>query len=99
MVESDDPIGVLGPALAAAAGTRFQLESVAARGTRIWPGEAVGDSVRWFTGRYLAAGAGEPSEADLLALLGRVAERYRWTHIERLQLFGGEPAFTKAQGE
>jgi isocitrate dehydrogenase len=99
MVESDDPIEVLGPALAAAAGTRFQLESVAARGTRIWPGEAVGDSVRWFTGRYLAPADAEPSEADLLALLGRVAERYRWTHVERLQLFGGEPAFSKAQGE
>ncbi|MGZ6345278.1 MAG: NADP-dependent isocitrate dehydrogenase [Candidatus Limnocylindrales bacterium] len=99
MVESDEPIAQLGPSLAAASGDAFRLESVAARGTRIWPGEAVGDSVRWFTGRYVAAGDAEPSEAELLALLARVAERHHWTHVERLQAFDGEPAFTKAQGE
>ncbi len=99
MVESDLPIEALGPSLAAAAGDAFRLDSVAARGTKIWPGEALGDSVRWFTGRYLAAGEQEPSEADLLTLLGRVAERHRWTHVERLQSFDGEPAFTREQGE
>jgi isocitrate dehydrogenase len=99
MVESDEPIEVLGPSLAAAGGEGFRLEGVAARGTRVWPGEGVEDSVRWFTGRYLAAGEREPSEAELLGLLARVAERHHWTHVERLQTFDGEPAFTKVQGE
>jgi len=99
MIESDEPIETLGTVLAAAAGPAFRLDSIAARGTRVWPGEVSGDSVRWFTGRYLAPDEREPSEAELLALLGRIAERYRWTHVERLQLFDGEPAFTRAQGE
>jgi isocitrate dehydrogenase len=99
MVESDLPIEELGPSLAACAGEGFRLESVAARGTKVYPGEAVGDSVRWYTGRFMASGAGEVTEADLLALLGRVAERHRWTHVERLQDFAGEPGYTRAQGE
>ncbi|MGH2466186.1 MAG: isocitrate/isopropylmalate family dehydrogenase, partial [Candidatus Limnocylindrales bacterium] len=99
MVESDLPIEELGPSLTACAGDGFRLESVAARGTKVYPGEAVGDTVRWYTGRFVASGGDEPSEAALLALLGRVAERHRWTQVERLQEFAGEPGYTKAQGE
>lgn len=101
MVESDLPIEELGPSLAACAGSSddFRLESVAARGTKVFPGEAVGDTVRWYTGRFVASGGDEPSEAALLALVGRVAERHRWTQVERLQDFAGEPGYTKAQGE
>ena len=99
MVESDLPIEELGPSLAASAGEGFRLESVSARGTKIYPGEAVGDTVRWYTGRFVATGGQEPTEAGLIGLVGRVAERHRWTQVERLQDFDGEPGYTKAQGE
>ncbi|HEX5466963.1 MAG TPA: NADP-dependent isocitrate dehydrogenase [Candidatus Limnocylindrales bacterium] len=107
MVESDLPIDELGPSLAACAeagagavgGSGLRLDSVAARGTKIYPGEAVGDTVRWYTGRFVAPDGEEPSEAQVLALLGRVAERHHWTQVERLQTFDGEPGYTKAQGE
>ncbi|HTS15723.1 MAG TPA: isocitrate/isopropylmalate family dehydrogenase, partial [Candidatus Sulfotelmatobacter sp.] len=49
MVESDLPIDELGPSLAAAAGEPFRLEGVASRGTHVYPGGSVGDSVRWYT--------------------------------------------------
>ena len=98
MVESDLPIEELGPSLAAVAGEVFRLEGVASRGTHVYPGEAVGDSVRWYTARYLAADGREPRGRDLLDLLGRVAEHHRWTHVERLQSFDGEPGYTASQG-
>jgi isocitrate dehydrogenase len=35
----------------------------------------------------------------LLNLLGRIAGKYRWVHVEKLQEFDGHPGYTKAQGE
>jgi isocitrate dehydrogenase len=99
MVESDLPIEELGRSLAACAGEAFWLESVAARGTKVYPGAAVGDTVRWYTGRFMTANGMDPSESALLELVGRVAQHHRWTQVERLQEFAGEPGFTKAQGE
>jgi len=98
MLESDLPIEELGPSLAAVAGDTFRLEGVASRGTHVYPGEAVGDSVRWYTARYVAAEGREPRGRDLLDLLGRVAEHHRWTHVERLQSFDGELGYTASQG-
>lgn len=99
MVESDLPVEELGRSLAACAGETFWLESVAARGTKVYPGTAVGDTVRWYTGRFMTADGQDPSESALLELVGRVAQHHRWTQVERLQEFAGEPGFTKAQGE
>ena len=73
--ESDLPIEELGRSLAACAGESFWLESVAARGTKVYPGEAVGDTVRWYTGRFMTADGADPSESALLELVGRVADR------------------------
>jgi isocitrate dehydrogenase len=98
MVESDLPIEALGPSLAAAAGAAFELEGVASRGTHVYPGAAVGDDVRWYSARYVAAGGRVPHERDLLELVSRVAEHHRWTHVERLQTFDGEPGYTRSQG-
>jgi isocitrate dehydrogenase len=39
------------------------------------------------------------TEADLLDLLQRVGQSWRWVHVERLPEFDGVAAFTKAQGE
>jgi hypothetical protein len=98
MVESDLPIAELGASLEALGGRAFRLDGVASRGTRIYPGAARGDSVRWFTARYVAADDREPREGELLDLLGRIAERHHWTHVERLQTFAGEPGYTASQG-
>ncbi len=51
-------------------------------------------------GRYVArAEGGAVSDAEIAALLGRVGERFAWTHIEKLHVFAGEDGFTKAQGQ
>jgi isocitrate dehydrogenase len=101
MIESDLGSDALGPQLEALAGDVLRLSMVSSRGTKVYPATDVpaGDHVRWFRGRFVAREGRTPSDADLLDLLGRiVAAGHRWTQVERLQSFDGEPGFTKAQG-
>ena len=81
------------------AGTRFQLRGISNRGTVVYPPTgAMTDCVdQWFC-RFVTSD-GEPSDADILDLVQRVASRHSWMHVEKLQEFHGEPAFTKPQGE
>ena len=99
MVESDLEIARLAAELEAEGDRALSLEMLTSRGTKVWPGEPVGDSVRWYTARYLAPEDREPTDADILSLLGRIAEHHRWTQVERLQSFDGEDGFTKAAGQ
>jgi isocitrate dehydrogenase len=99
MIESDLDISLLAAELEAEGDRALGLEMVTSRGTKVWPGEPVGDSVRWYTARYLAPDGREPSDADVLGLLGRIAEHHHWTQVERLQSFDGEDGFTKAAGQ
>jgi isocitrate dehydrogenase len=36
-------------------------------------------------------------DAEILSLLGAVSGKYRWMHVEKLQEFDGEPAFSRSQ--
>ena len=80
-------------------GSAFRLKGISNRGTVVYPPTgAMTDCVdQWFC-RFTAAN-GEPSDADVFDLLQRVGSRHRWMHLEKLQAFHGEEAFTKAQGE
>ena len=42
-------------------------------------------------------GAAKFGDAEVLSLLGAVGSRHRWMHVEKLQDFDGEPAFSKSQ--
>jgi isocitrate dehydrogenase len=90
----------LGPSLERlAAETSFRLKGISNRGTVVYPPTgAMTDCIdQWFC-RFLA-GNGEPSDADVLDLVRRIGAEHRWMHLEKLQEFHGEEAFTKAQGE
>src|SRR3954467_352680 len=41
--------------------------------------------------------AGKLGDAEILSLLGSVGAKYRWMHIEKLQEFDGDPAYSKSQ--
>ncbi len=100
MVESDLAPDALGDELAALAGDALQLAMLESRGTKVYPSTGLAtDNVRWYRGRFVARDGHAPSEADLVALLGRIGEHHRWTEALRLQSFDGEPGYTKAQGE
>jgi isocitrate dehydrogenase len=99
-VESALPAEELGHSLESlASGSRFALKGISNRGTMVYPPTgALTDCIdQWFC-RFTSAD-GEPSDADVLDLVQRVGAEHRWMHVEKLQEFHGEDAFTKAQGE
>ncbi len=77
------------------------LKIVDNRGTRVYPATGTPtDCVDAWRCRFVVRDpAGELSDSDLLTLLSRMAESHRFTHIEKLHEFDGQPGFSKAQGE
>ena len=92
----------LGPSLEQlAADSPLRLKMVSNRGTKVYPSiGAMTDCVDHWRCRFVARSpAGELSDDQLLSLVSRIAGKYRWMHVEKLQEFDGHDAFTKAQGE
>lgn len=100
-VQSDDIPAALGEHLRAAAGADFRLTAITSRGTIAWPaGSARIDGVGWWSARFVAATPGATiTDGEVLSLLGRIGERYRWMDVQKLTRFGAEEGFTRAQGE
>jgi isocitrate dehydrogenase len=101
-VETGDLPAKLGPALEAAVdGSPLRLKMISNRGTQVYPDKGtLIDCVDHYRCRFvLRDAAGEVGDPALLDLLARVAGKYQWMHVEKLQEFDGQPAFTKAQGE
>jgi isocitrate dehydrogenase len=77
----------------------MRLEMITNRGTMVYPltGRRVSlvDHFRCrFVPRDKAASLGDP---EIISLLQTVGGQHRWMHIEKLQEFNGEPAFSKSQ--
>ena len=101
-LESGDHPTVLGPRVeAAVAGSPVRLKMISNRGTQVYPDKGtLIDCVDQSRCRLLLREpAGELTDADIFALLPKLAAVARWAHLEKLQEFDGQPAFTKAQGE
>ena len=83
------------------AGTRLRLKLISNRGTKVFAATgAEPDCVDHWRCRFvLGSNGSELEDREVTELLERLGERHRWMHVEKLQSFAGEPAFTKAQGE
>jgi isocitrate dehydrogenase len=77
------------------------LKIVDNRGTRVYPATGTPtDCVDAWRCRFIVRDpVGGLSDSDLLTLLSRMAESHRFTHVEKLHEFDGQPGFSKAQGE
>jgi isocitrate dehydrogenase len=100
-LESDESPEDLGTRVREIAGADFHLAAVTSRGTIAWPsGSARIDGVGWWSTRFVAATPGATiTDAEVLGLLGRIGEHYRWMDVQKLTQFGSEEGFTRAQGE
>ncbi len=83
------------------ADTPFKLKMISSRGVMVYPDPGVmpdvGDFHRCrFIMRDTSADMPQTQALELLSLIG---QHYRWVHIEKLNVFNNEPAFSKAQGE
>jgi isocitrate dehydrogenase len=83
------------------AGTPVALKAISNRGTKVYPPTgAITDNTDQFAARFMLTDAnGDLSDADLLQALQRIGTQYRWSHIEKLQVFDTAQGFTKSQGE
>lgn len=101
-VESADSPEKMGKAIEqAVSGLPLNLKMIDSRGTKVYPPTgAITDNTDAFRCRFfMKDAAAEMSDAQCFDLIGRVAGKYKWTHIEKLHEFDGKPAYTKAQGE
>jgi len=82
-------------------GSKLKLKMISNRGTQVYPVAAAAfDGVDHHRCRFVMEEKSQAmTEADLLDLLQRVGQSWRWIHVERLPEYNGEPGYTKAQGE
>jgi isocitrate dehydrogenase len=81
--------------------TPLALKVVTNRGTKVYPSTgAVTDCVDHYPCRFfLRDTGGDLSDAQIAGVLQKISAKHRWSHIEKLQEFDGQPGYTKAQGE
>jgi isocitrate dehydrogenase len=77
----------------------LRLEMITNRGAMVFPSSDRRVSlVDHFRCRFVPRNsASDLPDADILTLLATIGGQYRWMHIEKLQEFDGEPAFSKSQ--
>ena len=92
----------LGPVLERLAeGTPLRLKMISNRGTKVYPdGNPNIDVVDQYRCRFIRRNDTAAINLQMIReLLARIETHYPWCHIELLQLFDGQPSYTKAQGE
>src|ERR1700693_1967357 len=84
---------------ALAKSSTLQLQMITNRGAMVFPSNGRRVSlVDHFRCRFvLRDAAAVLGDVEILALLGTIGVRHRWMHIEKLQEFDAEPAFSKSQ--
>jgi isocitrate dehydrogenase len=86
----------------AAASSNLKLKLISNRGVKVFPNDygTQPDLTDCFRCRFIARDEQYPlSEGDILQLLTQVAKEYPWMHLEKLNVFDGIPAYSKAHGE
>jgi len=84
-----------------AEGSPLRLKMISNRGTKVYPTTGgLTDCVDHWRCRFvLRDGAATLADAGLLELIGKIATKHRWMHVEKLEELDGEAGFTRAQGE
>lgn len=82
-------------------GQDLKLTIISNRGARVYPPtEGFIDCVdQWRLRFFPRQEKADVTDAQIMALVEKVASKFRWTNIEKLHEFDGEPGYTKAQGE
>jgi isocitrate dehydrogenase len=100
-VEWDGEVDTLAASLIERAdGSPFGLKMISNRGTMVYPSSgATPATVDHYRCRFRFSNEGQPTDAEVLDLVARVASRHQWMHLEKLHEFDGAMGFTRAQGE
>ncbi len=80
-------------------GSNFKLKVISNRGTKVYPSSgAITDCVDLWFCRFFVDNEND-YEHRLTNLLTSISAKHKWVHVEKLQKFGNDLSFTKAQGE
>jgi isocitrate dehydrogenase len=81
--------------------TPLMLKMISNRGTQVYPSAgATTDCTDQHRLRLLLRDAnGDLKDDILMDVIAKISKTFSWAHIEKLQEFNGEAAYTKAQGE
>src|SRR6266550_3152481 len=99
-IESDlEPKALASDLEKLATSSPLTLQMISNRGAMVFPASDRRVSlVDHYRCRFvLRDGATKLGDQEILALLATIGGQYRWMHIEKLQEFDGEPAFSKSQ--
>jgi len=79
----------------------LRLKMISNRGTKVYPSiGGMTDCVDHWRCRFVVRdGVAVLEDAGLLELVAKIAAKYRWMHIEKLEELDGEAGYTRAQGE
>ena len=99
-IESDLQPAALGESLGElVAATTLSLQNIGNRGNIVFPvTEQTVSLVDQYRCRFLARNRhADISDPEILSLLTRIGNTHRWMHIEKLQQFDGEDAFSRSR--
>jgi isocitrate dehydrogenase len=80
----------------------FILKMISSRSVQVYPplkGIRTEEIHHWRARFFIKETANLRDEKDILDLLNRISQTYRWMQVEKLYEFDGVPGFTQAQGE
>ncbi len=98
--ENTKPISEFGKLMEEAAlEAAVKLKIITSRGMKIYPTteNTTMDLIDQVTARFV--GTGPLNDSQIQKIITSVSTRALWVHIEKLQVFDGKPAYTKAHGE
>ena len=100
-IESALPANDLGASLEKiAAEASFTLKGISCRGVRVYPASGPKlDASDLFRCRFVNYDKSDVDDRKVYSLLERITPQFRWTHLEKLNVFDGVQAFSKDHGE
>lgn len=84
-----------------AEGSPLRLALISSRGTKVYPGHADDvEMIETWRARFVRADESvELTDEQIFRVVGCLGQRFRWSNLQKLQVFDGEPGYTKVSGE
>jgi isocitrate dehydrogenase len=82
-------------------GSPLKLALISSRGTKVYPGETDDvEMIETWRARFVRADESiELTDDQIFRVVSCLGSNFRWSNLQKLQVFDGEPGFTKVSGE
>jgi isocitrate dehydrogenase len=101
-IEAHNDLDGMGRKLTDLAGSvNMKLKMISNRGVKVYPNDhgTAPDLTDCFRCRFVSKDGSDVNDNDIMKLVSLVNSDYRWMHIEKLNVFDGVAAYSKAHGE